>query len=750
MPTISTFDHAMLRPGRNLSAFRALGGGSITMSGASQPFRIAGNEAVVYRLENAAPGFVALRCFLADTLDNAVLARYQRLSKESTLRRLRSSEHSPLVQFVHLFPEGVLLPGPDFRSFSEPVIAMEWIGGPTLLEATDRAARQGERRVLNALANSWLRAISANREVEFSHGSLTGQNVMVDLERGPVLVDYDTAWWPGAVTISKAKPPATYAHPRGVASAPERRDDFAALLIYTSLRALALDPSLRETFGDPPTRMDGALLFSPSDLASPNKSKLFERLRSIPDDEFQGILGIFRESCRSPVESVPPLDDAWHAARAALMASRAALEPPPPQPAKPPIAAEATWFGVAPETELDRQTNAFIEAVVEKDAPAAVALWPAARQEPASAPYAIQATNLIADYVNNRVARAVDSGDEDEVIAAVEEAESLTIAVSPTARRAYRRALRQADLRAQFIEALESDDRQALSDMAVSGELDQLGGVSRSADHAARMAIKWQLLQQAIDLDSDEQILACPLEELLAEPRYLSQEDRDRIALAQGRRRWLQNVRKALADRDAVTIAELLAASPPDGESLLGRSERRRASRLIAQRRATVRLQEALAAGDDRKLIDALNDLESTGALIPPDLDWTRVQLVADRLSIVTSIRRAATSRPPDYARLSRLLPAAREAFGSNTPYLGQGLDFAALELDVRREAHRQRLLEALRSGDQNAILTAASPDPYGALATLTPQEQETVASVLTRASQANPLQAPERIPPAI
>ena len=200
MPTIATFDHAMLRPGRNLAALRALGGGSITMSGADQPFRIAGNEAVVYRLENAAPGYVALRCFLTDKLDSAVLARYQRLSKDSTLRRLRASEHSPMVQFVHLFPEGLLLPGPDFRSLTEPVIAMEWIEGPTLIEAVDRAARQGEKRVLNALANSWLRAVAANRDVEFSHGALTGQNVMIDLERGPVFVDYDTAWWPGAVS----------------------------------------------------------------------------------------------------------------------------------------------------------------------------------------------------------------------------------------------------------------------------------------------------------------------------------------------------------------------------------------------------------------------------------------------------------------------------------------------------------------------------------------------------------------------
>ncbi len=746
MPTLATFDHAMLRPGRNLAAFRALGGGSITMAGANQPFRIAGNQAVVYRLENAAPGYIALRCFLGDTLDNAVLARYQRLSKDATLRRLRSSEHSPLVQFVHLFPEGLLLPGPDFRSLSEPVIAMEWIDGPTLIEAVDRAARQREQRVLTALANSWLRAVAASREVEFSHGALTGQNVMIDLERGPVFVDYDTAWWPGAISVSKQKPPAAYAHPRGVASAPERRDDFAALLIFVSLRALAIDPALRDEFGDPPARIDGAMLFTAADLAAPGKSDVFERLRHLDDEEFQSLLGILREACQSPVDAVPPIDDAWQAARAAIEERRKpptpAPAPPSPQPA--PAAAAASWFGVAVETDQERRTEAFIHAVVERDGPAVVELWPAVRQVPEIVPYAIQATNLASQHVQQRITRAMDAGDDSELVAAVEQAQELTIAVPPAARRAYRRALRQVDLRARLIDALEDDDRQELSDMAISGQLDELRGVSRSAEHAVRLAIKWQHLQQAIDTDDDERILACSLDDLLAESGYLSQEDKDRIALARGRKRWSERVRKALAERDAIALAEQFAAKPARADDLLGVSEKRRASRLIAQRRAGIRLQEALAAHDDRKLVDAMNDMETTGARLPVDLDWGSIQGVADRLSIVATIRRAANANPPDYARLGRMLPAAREAFGSATPYLGHGLDFAALELDVRRAAHRERLREALRGGDYQSILTAASPDPYGAIATLDAREQEQVASVLSKAHAANPLKPAE------
>jgi hypothetical protein len=160
-------------------------------------------------------------------------------------------------------------------------------------------------------------------------------------------------------------------------------------------------------------------------------------------------------------------------------------------------------------------------------------------------------------------------------------------------------------------------------------------------------------------------------------------------------------------------------------------------------------LREALASGDDRKLVDAMNEIEITGALLPTDLDWASVQSVADRLSLVASIRRAAQAKPPDYARLSRLLPAAKEAFSVPQPYLGPGLDFAGLELDVRRVAHTERLREALRIDDDNAILTAASPDPYGAIATLTQDEQVRVAAVLARADAVNPLKSTDSISPA-
>ena len=111
-----------------------------------------------------------------------------------------------------------------------------------------------------------------------------------------------------------------------------------------------------------------------------------------------------------------------------------------------------------------------------------------------------------------------------------------------------------------------------------------------------------------------------------------------------------------------------------------------------------------------------------------------------DRLSLVTSIRRAAQSDPRDYLRLGRLLPALREAYGSQAPYLGSSLDLERLEWEVQRDTHLRRLLDAIATGDETAIAHSASPDPYGVLAELPPAERASVEALLLRLQKANPL----------
>ncbi|MEZ4504945.1 MAG: hypothetical protein R2848_03525 [Thermomicrobiales bacterium] len=156
------------------------------------------------------------------------------------------------------------------------------------------------------------------------------------------------------------------------------------MLIYVSLRALAIDPPLRDDFGDSPARIDGSLAVRLSDLAAPNKSKLFERLTSMPDDEFQGLLGILREACRAAVDAVPPIDDAWHAARAAVVEKQSPPPPPPGSHSIPLVAAEATWYDVVSREPVEETTATFIAAVIDRDTETVVELWSSVRKHPRS------------------------------------------------------------------------------------------------------------------------------------------------------------------------------------------------------------------------------------------------------------------------------------------------------------------------------------------------------------------------------
>jgi hypothetical protein len=255
-----------------------------------------------------------------------------------------------------------------------------------------------------------------------------------------------------------------------------------------------------------------------------------------------------------------------------------------------------------------------------------------------------------------------------------------------------------------------------------------------------RLAMEQRLIDEAIRSEDDHRIVRSMTPDLLRAEHYLRPETEQRVQLARSRLRWREEVRRALRERDGARLGALMAVAPDGAPDALTATERRRVDRLVAQTAALERLQNAMVSQNDRELVDAMNEVEAAGALLPPELDWAGIRDVIDRLSLVASIRRAALSEPRDYLRLGRLLPAAREAFRGATPYLGSRLDAEELEWEVQRDAHRRRLLEAIATGDEAAIAHAASPDPYGVLPTLPERERAMVEAVLERAAQANPL----------
>lgn len=809
MPTLTLLDDAMLRAGRTVPAVNRLGGGTIAMAGSQQPWRVVGSEAVVYQLRQSNGRVLALRCLLSDTHDPLLADRYRALGNDATLRRLRAGDSSPIVGQITYLHEGITLPGSDFRSVGHPVIAMDWVMGPTLLAATERACRARDRHYLLAMAQAWRSAMESLHAVQFVHGNLSGDNAMVRPREGIALVDYDTAYWPGAPVLKHLEARPGYRHPKGVSSNPDRRDDFAAAIIYTSLRVLSAWPELREEHGDPASQLGGTLLFSAHDLANPDGSALFGKIRVLDDPEVQALIASLREACRHKPEDVPSFIEVARAATAAVRhvpSSAPTLRPLPhfdsakerqqklsrlhgyllagddegayhywrtsgliddpdairemgkrideverrrakrtTRPATEPAERERAfkqWDSarlreepkVTPErpvVERVRKRSESVErlhrALEEGDAGAVGQLWPQVRHDPQASQYAAQANEVTSKLLGAAIAGAIERGEDAGIVRAVKDAESQGFAIGMAARRAARAAETRIKARQRLDAALIADDRPTLSSMALTGALDEMGEFNESTTRQIMRALATPHLQRAVVTGDDYAIFTAYEADVFGGIGGVPAEIADRVTLAVNRVRWLKSVRSALKQRDVTTLRRAMDTMPEMADERLSRSERSRIKRLMRKDDALARLDVAIASRDDNTIVDALQEVESAGAMLPPDLNWDAIHGVIDRLSLIASIRRAATGPQIDYSRLSRLLAQAREEMDGSTPYLGAQLSFEQLEQDVWRAARRARIREALRSHDDKTIVAAALPDLYGAISTLEPAERERV-----------------------
>lgn len=784
----------MLRAGRMVPAINRLGGGMIALAGA-QPWRVVGSEAVVYQLRQSSGRVFALRCLFADTLDPGLADRYRALGADAAIKRFRSRPFSPVVGGVSFIPDGIVLPSADLRSSRSPMVAMDWVMGPTLMAAVDRACRGNDQQYLLALAEAWRTAMLMCSEESFIHGDLTAHNAMVRPKEGIALVDYDQSWWPTAPVMPASVGRPGFRHPRGVPSHVEQRDDFPALVIYASLRILAVWPELRFEHGSAAVENDGVLLFSAKDLANPDGSALFGKIRVIDDPVVQALVGVLRETCRLQPEEVPPFREAIHAA-GNVARTLPAARPAPPSPAPTSrqgfqervsklngllIAgnADEAWSfwrssGLSDDPEARRELGpvmADIErrrsprlraapredasmrsrlatAAVEQlraamdvgDGAAVVRIWSEVRNEPAASTLAAQASQVITAHLTGKLEAAVASGDDQAIVDAAAETKRHGVAIRPALRRETRAAARRLAVKEELEEALAQDDRAALAQHAAAGVLEELNVSGGEIERRLTLAEATPHLLRAIATDDDHIIDQAWDREIFPDFSDLPVSVHNRLTQARDRVAWLAKARAALKARDAGEMASLMSVMPLGAEDRLSSVERARMRRLIRQENAVDGLRSALDGGDDRQIVDALNELEAAGGHLPEDLNWSAVRGVIDRLSLIASIRRAALSKPPDYTRLSRLLPQAREESNGETPYLGGNLDFKHLETEVKREAHRNRLLDAIERGDQRAIVAAAVPDPHGILADLKPEQRRTVDEAIAEIRPKNPL----------
>ncbi|HEV3006014.1 MAG TPA: hypothetical protein VGX78_16215 [Pirellulales bacterium] len=191
-----------------------------------------------------------------------------------------------------------------------PLVTMEWVPGETLFKWTRKQCLNKNRAALAKVADLWIELIKELTAAKIAHGDLQHANVMVTDQGRLKLVDYDCMCVPALVgrkNLEIGVDP--YQHPQRDQETPlsPRLDNFSALFILLSLRALAAAPELWNTYVEAPQY--DKLLLRREDLDLPKQSPLIKALGRSPDAEVQRLCQRLLELVNVPLGQVPGLDE---------------------------------------------------------------------------------------------------------------------------------------------------------------------------------------------------------------------------------------------------------------------------------------------------------------------------------------------------------------------------------------------------------------------------------------------------------
>ena len=185
---------------------------------------------------------------------------------------------------------------------------MEWVQGETLFQWLRARSLEGNREAIATMADRWLEAVQELSDNSVAHGDLQHANVMIDSSWQLKLVDYDGMCVPALVgrrNLEVGVEP--YQHPqRGAGTLLSLDlDNFSALVIYVSLRALAIEPGLWVKYVEQ-VGYD-KLLFRREDFQAPTQSPLYYDLLQLGNDDLRGMAERLFALSQARIEDVPPL-----------------------------------------------------------------------------------------------------------------------------------------------------------------------------------------------------------------------------------------------------------------------------------------------------------------------------------------------------------------------------------------------------------------------------------------------------------
>jgi hypothetical protein len=250
---------------------------------------MSGNFASVYEVRNGASR-LAVRCFLRQVPGQE--KRYTALNQHLAVMKLPC-----LVGFEYL-PQGIRVKGQWY-----PIVKMEWSEGEALHLYVERYVNDG-KTLLNLLAQ-WRGLVNSLSGCGIAHGDLQHGNVLVTANGQIALVDYDAMYVPALRgQDSPELGHENFQHPqRKPDDFSESLDNFAALVIYTSLRALAADPGLWQQY-----HTGENLIFGKKDFLVPKNSPVFRKLAGSPDKGVRLLAEALMKCCLGPITQVPALE----------------------------------------------------------------------------------------------------------------------------------------------------------------------------------------------------------------------------------------------------------------------------------------------------------------------------------------------------------------------------------------------------------------------------------------------------------
>jgi PKD repeat protein len=242
----------------------------------------------VYQIQSGGKSF-AVKCFNRESQDRQ--RRYNLISQY-----LKTVNHPALVKFEYQHK------GIQVGAQALPIVKMEWIPPESLHTFVKNHLHQPSE-LLN-LAGKWRDLIKGLRQAHIAHGDLQHGNILIS--RGHLkLVDYDGMFVPplrGEQCSELGYP--NYQHPKRCShDYDETLDNFSALVIYLSLRALAADTNSANFF-DPGEN----LIFLKEDFEAPLNTPVWHLLSQSPDSGVQQLTQRLAQACVVPLAQVPDLE----------------------------------------------------------------------------------------------------------------------------------------------------------------------------------------------------------------------------------------------------------------------------------------------------------------------------------------------------------------------------------------------------------------------------------------------------------